>query len=64
MGKFEVIEYVVIKNPNIYYDVYYRLIYKIDESKFRYDMMSNDKNILTEQEFISKFKAEWENENI
>jgi hypothetical protein len=60
MGKFEVIECVIIKNPNIHYEGYHRLIYKVGDCKFRYDMMTEEGN-LTEEEFILKVKTEWEN---
>lgn len=59
MGKFEFIEYTIIKNPNIYYDVYYRMIFKVNGVKYRDDMMTNEKDILTEKEFIKKIKKQW-----
>lgn len=63
MKNFEVIE-CKIKDETIFFGskIFYSLIYKIDNCKFKYDMFTYEHDKLTEEEFISKVKKElWHN---
>ena len=62
MKKFEVIECVIKDNIELCYDeVFYKLIFKVDDCEFKYNMLTSEKDRLTKEEFILKVKKEIEN---